>query len=244
MPDTHAQNAHQSAAALHGSELHGSELHGLELHGVGLTQRATSEVGVTVERHVTPRQLLCIATVRGELDLAGALVLHQCLLQSPSSQGHQGYQGHARRSAAPAVRTCADRSISNSTTSPSPVDRSGTLLEAGPDDRHDRVGRASWRNDWQTLAAWRSSGTLAMDFRREALIPHVIVDLEGVTFLDASGIGVLVFLHQALAGASDRLALCCAHDQPRYVMHLTEVDKFLSLHETFMDALMGMRSTV
>lgn len=53
----------------------------------------------------------------------------------------------------------------------------------------------------------------------------VIVDLSGVTFLDSSGIGAIVFLFKRLRASGGDLNLCNITGQPRELLELLRIDK-------------------
>lgn len=65
---------------------------------------------------------------------------------------------------------------------------------------------------------------------------QVIVDLEDVTFLDSTGLGVLVFgLKRARERGGD-LSLVCDHEQIIKVLTITGLSKILKIHATLEDA--------
>jgi stage II sporulation protein AA (anti-sigma F factor antagonist) len=53
----------------------------------------------------------------------------------------------------------------------------------------------------------------------------VVVDLNGVTFLDSSGIGAIVFLFKRLKANNRQLRLSGAHGQPAELLQLLRIHK-------------------
>jgi anti-anti-sigma factor len=55
-------------------------------------------------------------------------------------------------------------------------------------------------------------------------INNVILDLGQVSFLDSSGVGVIVFLFKRLKTNGRKLEIIEAHDQPQELMELLRID--------------------
>lgn len=60
----------------------------------------------------------------------------------------------------------------------------------------------------------------------------VIVDLSGVTFMDSSGAGALVFLHQRLVGQSRTLELVGVTGQPLVLLGLLRISNVIPVNRT------------
>ena len=78
----------------------------------------------------------------------------------------------------------------------------------------DAVGTAASRETLETVAA-------------DASAAHVVLDLSGVTFMDSSGIGAIVFLFKRLRATGRSLALAGVNGQTRQLIELLRVDKAL-----------------
>jgi anti-sigma B factor antagonist len=66
---------------------------------------------------------------------------------------------------------------------------------------------------------------------------HLIVDLEGVSFLDSSGIGVLVSVLRRTRDHGGSLRLTAPGPQVRRVLELTGVTKLLTTYATLDEAM-------
>ncbi|MEV7673076.1 STAS domain-containing protein [Streptomyces sp. NPDC000963] len=81
------------------------------------------------------------------------------------------------------------------------------------------------------------------DVLREALLPEgepvlpVVADMSGVTFLDSSGINVLIAVHQRVSDARGRLRIAAPTDGVRRVLALVGIDAVIPCHSTVEDAL-------
>ncbi|WP_255310879.1 STAS domain-containing protein [Streptomyces viridosporus] len=78
------------------------------------------------------------------------------------------------------------------------------------------------------------------DGLQEALLPpegspRTVADFGGVTFMDSSGVDVLIATHQA----GGRLRLAGVREPVRRVMALVGIDAFIPCHPTVEDALTG-----
>jgi anti-sigma B factor antagonist len=58
---------------------------------------------------------------------------------------------------------------------------------------------------------------------------HITVDLSGLTFLDAAGIGVFLESHLACQSAGGRLVLVCVPELARRLLELVNLDRELHL---------------
>ncbi|WP_030221557.1 STAS domain-containing protein [Streptomyces bikiniensis] len=81
------------------------------------------------------------------------------------------------------------------------------------------------------------------DVLREALLPEgasalpVVADMSSVTFIDSSGINVLLRTSQQMARAHSRLSIATPTDAVRRVLVLTGTDTVIDCHATLEDAL-------
>ncbi|MFI9122413.1 STAS domain-containing protein [Streptomyces bikiniensis] len=81
------------------------------------------------------------------------------------------------------------------------------------------------------------------DVLREALLPEgdpalpVVADMSDVTFIDSSGINVLLRTSQQMARAHGRLSIAAPTDTVRRVLALTGTDTVIDCHATLEDAL-------
>jgi anti-sigma B factor antagonist len=60
----------------------------------------------------------------------------------------------------------------------------------------------------------------------------ILLDLEGVTFIDSSGLGVLAMSFKMVRSAGGRLCFCSVNDQPRMLFELTGMEQ---VFEVFSD---------
>ncbi|HEX2315784.1 MAG TPA: STAS domain-containing protein [Thermomonospora sp.] len=66
---------------------------------------------------------------------------------------------------------------------------------------------------------------------------HLVVDLGDVTFLDSTGLGVLVGIYHRLRARSGTMSFVGANERVRRVFHVTQLTKIFSLHDTLEDAV-------
>ena len=69
--------------------------------------------------------------------------------------------------------------------------------------------------------------------------PRIVVDLEGISFIDSSGLSALVSGLRSSRQAGGDLRLASAGEQPRAVMALTSLDQVFQLYPTVAEALNG-----
>ncbi|WP_199509400.1 STAS domain-containing protein [Nucisporomicrobium flavum] len=60
----------------------------------------------------------------------------------------------------------------------------------------------------------------------------VVLDLAGVSFLDSSGIGVLLVWFKELQGAGGRLCVAGLQEPVAYVLRVTAVDQVLDVYDS------------
>ncbi len=69
--------------------------------------------------------------------------------------------------------------------------------------------------------------------------PHIVADLSGVTFMDSSGINVLVAAHQRASDAQGWLRIAGAQAPVSRVLHLVGIDLLIPCRPTVEQALRG-----
>jgi anti-anti-sigma factor len=65
----------------------------------------------------------------------------------------------------------------------------------------------------------------------------IIIDLEGVSLVDSSGIALLLNAFRSLDQTGRQLAIACPLGSPRRAFEVTALDRHLPMHETRQDAL-------
>jgi anti-sigma B factor antagonist len=60
----------------------------------------------------------------------------------------------------------------------------------------------------------------------------VVVDFRAVEFIDASGVGALVFLHKRLVASDRALQIVGAEGQPRELLELLRLDKVIPVNQS------------
>lgn len=69
--------------------------------------------------------------------------------------------------------------------------------------------------------------------------PRLVVDLEGITFIDSSGLSALVSGLRSSRQAGGDLRLAAAGEQPKAVLALTSLDQVFQLYPSVGEALSG-----
>jgi len=67
----------------------------------------------------------------------------------------------------------------------------------------------------------------------------LVINLEGVSFIDSSGLGLLVAARSSVDKNSGRLHLCCLTAQVKKVFDQTNLTNYFSIFATEQDALRG-----
>jgi anti-sigma B factor antagonist len=61
--------------------------------------------------------------------------------------------------------------------------------------------------------------------------PAVTVDFSGVTYLDTSGLATLLEASRIARQQGTRLVVAGLHDQPRELLHFTQIDRLIEIAE-------------
>jgi len=102
----------------------------------------------------------------------------------------------------------------------------------------------SERNGWAVLAVSGEVDVATVPRLREQLHSlvaqgshRIVVDLEGVEFLDSTGLGVLVGALKRVRAHDGELRLVCTQSRVRKVFEVTGLTKVFSLHDSLDDAV-------
>ena len=68
----------------------------------------------------------------------------------------------------------------------------------------------------------------------------VLVDLSDCSFIDSTGLSVLVHAHTRLLDDGGRLEICCPDAQVRRLLEITGVDRAFGIHQSRDDALAAL----
>ncbi|MEB3278138.1 MAG: STAS domain-containing protein [Lyngbya sp.] len=80
-------------------------------------------------------------------------------------------------------------------------------------------------------------GTKASHFRQEIsnLVDQgaeiILIDFEGVTFMDSSGLGALVLALKTVRAAGGKLMVCSINEQIKILFELTSMDKVFEIFQ-------------
>lgn len=101
-----------------------------------------------------------------------------------------------------------------------------------------RVLRPTGDLDVYTVGSLRDAiGTLI-----EQESPKIVVDLDGVPFMDSSGLGALMGGVRRLREAGGDLAICCTREQHLKLFSITGFGEGVSIAPTIEEAAVGFRS--
>ena len=76
----------------------------------------------------------------------------------------------------------------------------------------------------------------------DAALPKVLVlDMSGITFMDSSGIGVLIGRYKLVQRLGGRIAVACPSDRIREIFRLSALDKLFPFFETEEAALADLK---
>lgn len=68
---------------------------------------------------------------------------------------------------------------------------------------------------------------------------RLVIDLDGVPFVDSSGLGALIGGLKAARIAGGDLRIARPSEQPKYILQISTLDRVLVAHATLDDALAG-----
>jgi anti-anti-sigma factor len=69
--------------------------------------------------------------------------------------------------------------------------------------------------------------------------PRVVIDMEGVSFVDSTGLGSVIAALKQIRNRQGELRLAAPNQQVRVVLELTTLDKVFPYYATLEDALAG-----
>ncbi|MDX3694679.1 STAS domain-containing protein [Streptomyces europaeiscabiei] len=116
-------------------------------------------------------------------------------------------------------------------------------------EKEDRPGRLSVEHhmvdDVRVVTVQGEIDHDVKDILSEALLPEegavppprIVVDLSGVTFMDSSGINVLVAAQRRVGGVQGWLRIAAAQESVLRILQLVGVDTFIPCHPTTEQAL-------
>jgi anti-anti-sigma factor len=104
-----------------------------------------------------------------------------------------------------------------------------------------RVFNLTGELDHATAAALRDPLESAI----EGGIRSLLIDLSDCTFIDSTGLSVIVHAHSRLADGdgSGQLEICCPDEQVRRLLEITGIARQLGLHPTREDAMAALAAT-
>ena len=68
--------------------------------------------------------------------------------------------------------------------------------------------------------------------RLQAQSGDIVLSMEGVPFVDSTGLGFLVAVHKALGARGDRLLLCAPVKQLRVLLELTRLHQVFTIFDS------------
>lgn len=70
--------------------------------------------------------------------------------------------------------------------------------------------------------------------------PKVVIDMEGVSFVDSTGLGSVIAALKQVRGSQGELRLAAPNQQVRVVLELTTLDRVFPYYATVEEALTGL----
>ena len=70
--------------------------------------------------------------------------------------------------------------------------------------------------------------------------PRIVIDMEGVSFVDSTGLGSVIAALKQIRGSQGELRLAAPNQQVRVVLELTTLDRVFPYYPTVEDALAGL----
>ena len=98
-------------------------------------------------------------------------------------------------------------------------------LRSDPGEWAPEISLAGEIDYFSTPAVWHAARAM------NRFGPYVVLDLSGVTFIDAAGVGILVQVHEEAARRGGRLTLGSVPASIAKVIRLTGLDHELELRE-------------
>jgi anti-sigma B factor antagonist len=96
----------------------------------------------------------------------------------------------------------------------------------------EMTGRITLGNDCKQVE-WTTNRLVAESQRK------VIFDLSGVTYIDSTGIGIIVMVAGQLKKAGGELRVAAANERVEQLLKMTNVDQIVGLHPTTVAASAG-----
>src|SRR5256885_2952973 len=69
--------------------------------------------------------------------------------------------------------------------------------------------------------------------------PRIVIDMEGVSFVDSTGLGSVIAVLKQVRGSQGELRLAAPNQQARVVLELTTLDRVFPYYATVEEALTG-----
>ncbi|HYS97911.1 MAG TPA: STAS domain-containing protein [Candidatus Dormibacteraeota bacterium] len=69
--------------------------------------------------------------------------------------------------------------------------------------------------------------------------PRIVIDMEGVSFVDSTGLGSVISALKQVRGSQGELRLAAPNQQARLVLELTTLDRVFPYYATVEEALAG-----
>ena len=70
--------------------------------------------------------------------------------------------------------------------------------------------------------------------------PRIVIDMEGVSFVDSTGLGSVIAALKQIRGSQGELRLAAPNQQVRVVLELTTLDRVFPYYATVEEALAGL----
>ncbi|TCP59548.1 SpoIIAA-like anti-anti-sigma regulatory factor [Tumebacillus sp. BK434] len=109
------------------------------------------------------------------------------------------------------------------------------MLQISTDVRGDTlIVRLSGELDHHTAEMVRSRVEAELD---RGLTEHLVLNLEDLSFMDSSGLGVILGRYKRVTQAGGRMALCSVNDQLKKLFELSGMLKILRIYSSESQAL-------
>jgi anti-sigma B factor antagonist len=70
-------------------------------------------------------------------------------------------------------------------------------------------------------------------------LPRIVIDMQGVSFVDSTGLGSVISALKQIRGSQGELRLAAPNQQARVVLELTTLDRVFPYYATLEEALTG-----